>query len=374
MSRIPSKYSTFFTALLFTLGGLFFLTNCQADKEEAASVPETEETSGLGLPEGLPLRILAEKVYLRSVAGVDGEVVAEIPRNELLFGSGEVSPFVTQLTKQGQAYEAPWIKVQTVAGQQGWVFASPDFLKVEADQPSFFLEKRLEATFGKKLAQAYQQYEQSKDSLQRAADLQSSLQALRQLQSVLQEQLNQNSRAASAFWIRELLPELVIHREQEDQPTEIYLDYRPWWALAQQTPDSTDDLYLDICMSAYSEDSIEYRFPDWFFPTSSTDGHSLLGRGIHLEMFEKIENLSQLTPLFNNELQIFKNALIEDILLLNTTYWEEKKEAIAELRAILNRNFAFLEPQERLALQKRLQDFEKAEELGILFNFKSGIY
>jgi hypothetical protein len=374
MKQIPFSLSKLSASVFLCLIILFFVTACQADKEEAASVPDSEESNSLGLPEGLPLRILAEKVYLRSEAGVDGKVVAEIPENELVFGSEEVSAFVTQLKKQGQSYEAPWIKVQTVDGKQGWVFASPAFLQVEGNQASFLLEKRLEATFGKKLARAYQEYERSKDTLQRAADLRNALRALRQLQTVLQEQFQQNNQASSAFWLRDLIPELVIHREQEGQPTEIYLDYRHWWTVAQQTPDSIDDLYLDVCISAYSEDSIEYRFPDWFIPTSPTDGHSLLGRGIHLEMFEKIENLSKLTPLFNNELLFFKNALIEDIILLNTTYWEEKNEASAELEEILKRDFAFLEPQDRLALQKRLDDFKKAEELGILFNFKSGIY
>jgi hypothetical protein len=374
MRQIPSRPSILFTAVFFILLMVFFLLDCQSNEETAVSVPEVEKTNGLGLPEGLPIRVRAEKVYLRSEAGVDGEVVAEIPRNELVFGSEEVSAFVTQLKKEGQTYEAPWIKVQTVAGQQGWVFASPAFLKIEGDQPSFWLKKRLEATFGKETAQAYQQYEQSKDTLQQAVDLQNALRALLQLQSVLQEQFHGNNQLASAFWIRDLLPELVIHREQEAQPTEIYLDYRYWWTVAQQTPDSTDDLYIDICISAYPEDSIEYRFPAWFFPTSSTDGHSLLGRGIHLEMFEKIAHLSKLTPLFNHELQLFKNALIEDVILLHATFWEEKADASAELQEILKRDFAFLEPQDRLALQKRLKDFEKAEELGILFNFKSGIY
>ncbi len=371
-SSLPRILSvTFFSILI--LEGFF---SCQSEKNEQEPNRSASEElqSGPGLPEGLPLRVLADKIYLRSEAGVSGEVIAEIERNERVFGTEEVSSFVTQLQKQNQTYEAPWIKVQTVNGLEGWVFASESFLEAEGEHSSFLLEKRMEATFGKKLAESLRIYERSKDSMVTATNLETSLQALRELQSNFQEQINQADKKKSAFWIRKILPELIIHQEEEDQPTDIYLDYRFWRKMAQQTPDSTDNIFIELCISAYPEDSIEYRFPSWFFPTSLNGGHSLLGRGIHLEMFEKINNLSKITPLFKHELNLFKNALIEDIILLNTTYWEEREKAVAELQKILDRNFSFLEPQDQLALQNRLEAFKKAEELGILFNFKSGVY
>lgn len=374
MRLFPEKtYFSFITiCVAFFLLGI--LTNCQQEEQTTEPSNESQKMAGIGLPEGLPLRIRSEKVYLRSSAGFQSEVIAELTANQRVFEMGEVSAFLSQLQRGGKNYKAPWIKVQTLDGLEGWVFASADFLEMEEKEIPYFSEIQLQAELGKPAFEIYKAYQQSKDSISEATGFLSSFRALQQLQSTCQQNVNQAGQEESAFWLRNLIPELIIQRDQSGQSDEFYMDYRYWFSQAQQTADSTDDIFVDLYISMFPDDSIEYRFPVWFFQTSANDGHSLLGRGIHLEMFEKIEILNKLTPIYEQELMQIKNALVEDIIFLNTTYWEEKEKASAELRQILDRTFTFLTPADRSALEKRLQDFKKSEELGILFNFKSGIH
>jgi hypothetical protein len=321
------------------------------------------------------IRIKTRGVYLRSQAGIEGEVLAELAANSQVLDLGEVSSFVTAIQREGINYEAPWIKVQNQDGQQGWIFAALDFVAAANGDEQFLLEKHMEAALGKQVAEAYQYYQLSKDSMYDAQGLLNAYQALRQLKSVCQQQINQSSDIpSSTYKLPELLPELIVQRDPLDQSITLYLDYRYWWNIAEQTPDSLDNAFVDVCITAYPEDSIEYKFPAWFFQTTPNSGHSLLGRGIHLEMFEKINNLLNLTGIFKEELLLFKNTLIEDIIFLNTTYWEEKELVEKELKKILDRNYAFLDGSDRLALQNRMQAFQKGKESEILFNFKSGIH
>ena len=360
---------------IICLGILWLLIpGCSQDAEEPNKSEPKEELSGLGLPEGLPIKVLSERIFLREQAGFEGTVLAELKRNDRIFDLEETSDFLTQLQKEGVTYEAPWIKVQTLDGKKGWVFAAEGFFMADAQHPDFFTKKRLEAKFGKNIFQAYQTYQDLKDSIQTTANWLTAFQALQGLQSSLQEEVNQSTNVSSAFWIGELIPEIVVQQEENSSTFDFYIDYRYWYNKAQQTADSMDDAFVDLCIAAFPQDSIEYRFPAWFFQTSANGGHSLLGRGIHLEMFEKIENLFKIAPIFENELSILKNSLLDDIVLLNDTYWEEKGKASNEIQQILEGSFSILSETDRLALQNRLESFEKAEELGILFNFKSGIH
>jgi len=356
---------------------VLLLVSCQNKEKEDKNPAPTEEEKKAAPAEvqGLPLQVIADKVYLRSEAGIEGDVVAALPAQSLVYDLGEVSSFLTQIQRQGKNYEAPWLKVQTPEGQSGWVFGSPFMLKTVNVRGDFFLEKRMVAVFGEKVLEAYQTYERQKDSIRQADGFLRAYQSLKQLRSRLLEQLNQEmEKKQDLFWLSDLLPELIPQLNPDDQSPELYLDYRFWLEQARQTNDPADDAFVDICLTAFPDDSIEYRFPAWFLQTSANNGHSLLGRGIHLEMFEKIENLYNISETFKGELALFEEALIEDIILLNTTYWEEKEKVENELKTILNNNYAFLDESNRLALQNRLKAFGQAKELGILFNVKSGVH
>ncbi len=348
---------------------LMLFGSCQQEqpvKNEATSASISPEAAS-----GQVLKIKTAGVFLRASPGIEGDVLAELPPQSIVYDQGKVSPFLTTIRVKGQEYSAPWVQVQTPQGDSGWIFASPAAITT-SNGPSFFLEKRLQAAFDKTVFQLFMDYQQQKDSIRNDTAFLTAFQKLKRLRTELQQAVNSNPAQTDYFWISEVLPELVPQLDPSDQSLDLYIDYRFWLKQTKQTKATTDDQFIELCLTAYPEDSIEYRFPAWFFQTSANNGHSLLGRGIHLEMFEQIDNLYHISEVFQPELEIFKQALVEDIVLLNTTFWEPAALAKKELIALIGNNYAFLDESDHLALQKRLADFEETEKNGLQFNLKAG--
>ncbi len=348
----------------------------QEEKSISAEEDEKEDTLALSQDLGQELIITSDRVYLREEAGVDGKIIQALARGETVYESGEVSSYLTQIRLKGQQYNAPWIKVVTKEGKNGWIFASPALMNAGQNNEIFFWEKNFEATFGQDIFNHYKLYRLQKDSIQDAKGFLKAFQSMQWLKSKVKTAMDRNEKTElqQIFWLVDLFPDWIPQLDPADQSFDLYIDFKAWLADAQGTEDKADDEFLNVCFRAYPEDSIEYQFPAWFIQTSLDNGHSLLGRGIHLEMFEKINNLIIIDETFKEELMKFKIALIEDIVLINSSYWEEKKLAKNELKTILDRKFAFFDASDQLALQNRLKDFDKAEKLGIQFNYKSGIY
>ncbi len=356
------NYAIRFFLLLLLLG------SCQQEKqvEETSNAPTASE-----VVTGQALKIRTSGVFLRKSPGIEGAVLAELPPESIVYDLGGVSPFLTTIRFKGQEYSAPWIQVQTPEKQSGWIFAASAMITT-ANESAFFLEKRLQAAFDEPILQLFEEYQQQKDSIPNDTAFLKAYQQLKRLRFSLQQAMKADPSQTDYFWLGEVLPELVPQLDPADQSLDLYIDYRFWLDKAQKTKEPTDEQFVNICLTAFPEDSIDYRFPAWFFQTSLNNGHSLLGRGIHLEMFEQINNLYIISEVFRPELNLFKQALVEDMVLLNTTFWEPAELAIKELKSILNEDYAFLDESDRLALQKRLADFEQAEKNGLQFNLKAG--
>ena len=61
---------------------------------------------------------------LFSNPGSQGKALRELKPGELLQDLGEVSPFLTPLSLNGQGYTEPWLKVRTHKGEIGWVYGA----------------------------------------------------------------------------------------------------------------------------------------------------------------------------------------------------------------------------------------------------------
>lgn len=80
--------------------------------------------------------------------------------------------------------------------------------------------------------------------------------------------------------------------------------------------------------------------------------YSLLGRGQHLALFERLDALYQSDLNLEEALDPFKQKLLDDIFLTEH-YWLSREEVLAELQAILAADFSCLQKSEKVELSAR---------------------
>ena len=177
------------------------------------------------------------------------------------------------------------------------------------------------------------------------------------------------------FWLKEVLPNFVPQLVAEGTRYYLFNDYGAWLQRSLQTPEPEDDLFMELCISLYPDDSIAYFFPVWFIQTWDYGGHSLLGRKHHRGILSQINAIWGDTAFLAFRAEVFqiKNDIISDIIAPKTTYWEKKEAIIAELDRIIESNYAILNENDKIALRKRRLMFEQAEQNGIQLNQQSGI-
>ena len=362
------------------------LAGCKKD------TPPQEETVEQGsiqsTPEGIKqdnrpqLTIKRTPVRLRATAGVNGKVIKELSRGEVVYDQGEVSNYTNRIELAGKVYYEPWIKVQTTDKTEGWIFASSANIRMNnAEQlNTFLISKRLHSIFGKDNAARLKVYSQSFDNIHSVEGFASVYKAgclLRDTMIRLIEtkvEIGEEDELPNLFWLDDAFPGFIPQLVAEGTSYYLFADYRQFLAKANQTPGQEDNNFIDICLQVFPEDSIEYFFPVWNIQTWDYGGHSLLGRGIHKEVLESLAEFSATTDLFKEEVSRIKDDLINDITGQYVTYWEDTEWILPELDSIISAELEIFTPEDLIALQARRKHFEEAEKNGIEVNHRSGRY
>jgi len=363
-------WSSVFSILLLTVG-------CRQQESDSDSV--VTEHAGEGF--NYDLVVDAETLRLWAEAGLEGEVLRTMPRGTKLKDLGQVSSFTSRIKLAGQVYDEPWIKVQTATGERGWVYARlPDFqLPAGKKSKEWQYEKRLQAYLGSEKTVALTEYQQAFQQINSLTDFaniyEQGMKLRMDLVQALEGEMSQlgMDKQPDLFWLAEVVPAFVPQLVAEGTAYYLFADYHQWLLKAQQTPAPEDDSFINFCISIFPQDSIEYFFPVWEIQTWDYGGHSLLGRGYHFTAIQTIDRLDQQGTTFSSYLQDWKQALIDDITDLKTTYWEEQPVALKELTQIVSAEFACLSRDDKIALQIRLEQFEDATKHNVKFNYKSGL-
>lgn len=177
------------------------------------------------------------------------------------------------------------------------------------------------------------------------------------------------------FWLNEVMPHFVPQLVAEGTTYYLFNDYKSWSAKAAQTPQQEDDLFMQLSLNMFPDDSIEYFFPVWFLQTWDYGGYSLLGRKHHETILNQINATwaDSRFQTFRPEVLAIKDQVVNDITSPHISYWEKKSEIIAELDKIIQSNYDILDENDKMALQKRRKQFENAEKNGIKVNQQAGI-
>ena len=324
----------------------------------------------------------AESVRLRAKPGVEGDVLKILPAGSQLVDLDTVSNFTSQITLNEVNNDAPWLKVKTIEGENGWVYgASMLFEWPDSSSAAIYARKKyLQAIFGQNLSQELAAYKESfafvENEMAFARQYNEGIALRDKLVKKIDQLLEKSTTEAlpDLFWLKEIFPGFVPQLVAEGTAYYLFADYTFWWNLSQKTSAKEDDQFIGLQLLAYPEDSIEYFYPAWTIQTWDYGGHSLLGQGIHHSMLKAlVKNWTAESP-FKASLNQFKDQLVQDMTNASVTYWEPKEKIIKELDSILSQDLAIFTQNDLIAIQTRRKHFEDPEANGLETNHKAGIY
>lgn len=357
----------FFKAFAHFLCCLFLLFNLSSCSSKPGSFPAD------------PTQIMVFKPGLRlfSSPGSQGKALRKLKRGELLHDLGEVSPFLTPLSLNGQGYTEPWLKVRTQKGEIGWVYGAVLYNRQEQAAKQV-LSKRLAALFGISLAQKTDQYKRNFEAAQTDLEL---AQAYHQFREVL-DSLGLHTSFALAVdptytlpnlsWLPQVLPGVVPQMNPKRDAYYFFTHFGVYKRKAQQTKGQSDDDFFDWCILQFPQDSIEYLYPNYLIETENEVAHSLLGRGLHFRALQQLDALYRRKTAFANDLIAAKNRCIDDITASRAAFWETREKIIAELTQICRSDLVILTKADKIALETRLQQLQKPETYGLQTDVQAG--
>ncbi len=312
---------------------------------------------------------------LREEPGPQGRAIRSLQPGSRVRSLGEQSNASTHLELGGRVYNEPWLLVQMADGTEGWAYTLAFLDSLDSGIPP---EVRLRSLFGASLAERLALYREAFRQAQTAeavAQVMAMGLALRDsLVEVLALRALENDGRENLFWLKEAIPAMTPYLAGDGRTYHLFMDYRHFLSLARSSEGAADDDFLELCLMAFPEDSIEHFYPAWVFPAGEKQAHSLLGRGVHFRILEKLDKLLVHKDLFGEEIGRFRHQLLNDIVGAGVTYWESKEKATMELDSILNAGFEVLGTDGREALEARRRQFEDPEKYGLRFNYRSGIY
>ena len=365
MNRSALLYSLLFSLLAGTWA-------CRGEPAAEGKAPERPTPS-----EEEWLVVRRANFQLREEPGNEGLAIRGLQPGERALSLGEQSTFSTALQLEGKAYDEPWLLVQMEDGNQGWVYALA-FLDTLGGGPGLPLTIRLHSLFGAGLTERITLYREAFEQAYTAEMVAQALSMARSLRDTLAPVLAlralQTDKPENLFWLKEALPALAPHLTGDGRTYYLFIDYRPYLSLARDSEGAADDAFMEFCLMAYPEDSIEYFYPSWAFQADEKQVHSLLGRGLHFHFLKELDKLLPYQDLFGEEIGQFRQQLLNDITGASVTYWESREKAVAELDSILQAGFRVLGAEGQQALEARRRQFEDPEKYGISFNYWSGIY
>jgi hypothetical protein len=344
------------------------MSACQPDTNTNDSGTRNEE-------ETHKLVLIMDKLHLRVEPGLKGEIITKLTKGKTVEDLGEVSSFLTPVKMDSVLYCEPWMKVKTDDGQEGWIYAAGIDFNQLMDS---LLAKRTLALLGKPLWDSVTVFADNFAKSESAQEVESLYQQGQRLQNALNLVLETASYNLSdvygipdLFWLKETVPGFVPQLVAEGTIYHLFIDYKQLLKKAKATEPDMDDKFFDICAKIYP-DSIEYFYPAWSIQTWDYGGHSLLGRGLHRNILDRLELFSLETSIFEEQVVEFKQRIIDDITRADISYWESQDEILEEINGIIAAGYTILNTEDKVALEVRQKQFLQPGKFEIKLNLQAG--
>lgn len=323
------------------------------------------------------IKVLIPGLRLFSHPGVEGRALRPLKKGELLEDLGEVSPFLTPLTLAGRSYLEPWLKVRSAKGETAWVYGAVLYNQAGEAAP-LILSKRAAALFGASLANRISSYQQQYEAAQDEQELANAYHQFREILDSLALHtsfalaVDPTYRLPELNWLPQILPAVVPQKSTSSDTYYFFTHFGQYHQKALQTQGQNDDAFFGYCLQEFPNDSIEYLFPSYTIETEAEKGHSLLGRGLHIQALQQLDALYRRKTPFESDLIAAKNRCIDDITASRAAFWETRDKIIAELAQICDSDLAILTKADNIALKTRLQQMQDPEKYGLKTDVQAG--
>ncbi|MGH1335283.1 MAG: hypothetical protein ACRBFS_04080 [Aureispira sp.] len=345
--------------------------------DSTPKAPVFTERQVTGLPIVLVVRTTSAQAHERP--DFAAPVVATYQKEDsLVFTNRATEQHSTQLL-EGFTYQEPWLRIILPNQKMAWIYGAMVSFNAQT-QPALaelVLYPRVTALFGADLAQQmgiYQKEVQNTSSLpgfhalyNRAQNIKDSLEW--HFTNLLHS--NPNTPETDFFWLNELLDGLLLHYIPEQKKYYLFRDLKRWQQISQETPAVEDDAFMEALLAAYPADSIAYYYYGWQLPLEDQSSCSLLGSNIHATALEKIATALDSASYFLPELQALQQAILDDITT-SDRYWMPSEAIQEELDRILQKNYAFLDRGNRVALKTKRTFLSAPKEHDLVLNLFEG--
>ncbi|MBC7775314.1 MAG: SH3 domain-containing protein, partial [Phycisphaerae bacterium] len=202
------------------------------------------------------LFVHAAQTSLRAEPSEKSREIATLQKGQALTDLGEVGPSETQIAVGEELFQTPWIKVQTVEDQSGWVLAWA--VRPAKETKDWLLQKRLVCYFGEALASRRNTLCETFPHLKMEGQLAESWRDATALRDTFLQMLSR--RPESGFqpnfnWLNDALPGFLYQRSGESGRPYLFADFAAWQQKALKTNGLQDDVFFESCFVAFSRDS-----------------------------------------------------------------------------------------------------------------------
>jgi len=362
-----------------------FLIACGGDKAgtsettvaDSSTTVENETTESKAAP--LIFTTNLDNLRLRDQPGTDGKEIARLPLGTKVYDTGEVSDFTTPLKLRGVKFDEPWIKIKTAQDLSGWIYGGGLSYNLDPANPAAqaLMQKRLIGLFGKSLADDVDHYRKNYNNANTAEAFakvyDEGIELRDNFVRLLEDKIEVNhDQLPDLFWLKQAVPGYIPQLAAEGTIYYLFNDYKQFQQKAKSTSGTEDDEMAQLFFQVHDMDSIERFYPVWFMQTWDYGGHSLLGRGIHVKLFDEMERLNKQSKFFAKPITDLKNKLVSDITEQQSAYWEKKDKVIAELKKIIATDYTLFTKEDRVLLESRMKMMERAAENKIEFGAREG--
>ncbi len=318
---------------------------------------------------------------LREKEGKSGKIIDVLPARTKLIATGQVSEHRTEEVLRGIRFNEPWVEVKTKNGKVGWVFGGAlKFSDVALGTiGQKLLRQRLDYYFGEELGKQIYEFKDSFEKKQTgdefAALYNKSTEIVTAANKVLEKRVlvDEKTPIPDFSWVVNRLPGHIVHKLSQNGTFHIFRDFRVFADKSKTTLGKIDDAFFNLCLKIFDVDSIEYIIPGWQMDVPQIGIVSLLGKGTHYDVLNKMNNILTGSKLFEKEINAYKSLVMEDLLNESATYWYSKDKVLKELDSIISAEFGILTKNDLIALKTRRDRIDKAEENGIVVNLRAGM-
>ncbi len=342
---------------------LMFVTACgDTDQPEVKTIKITNASSANDADAPVVIKIILNTVNMRKSPNISSPVVAKLPANSKLEWLGQVSKVTAPIKLRGVRYNDPWLYVKTNEGKTGWIYAATASVD-STNNPSKSLQqllvrRRAQGFFGAEIVTAMDNYRAAyvqANTSDKFANMYIYGLGLRdKMVQVLRKKASTDSQnPADMSWLDSLLPGYKHARVAEGTAYYLFADYQQWAAKARQTSGVEDDQFIELYQAIFP-DAQEGFFPAWMEQISDYGARSLLGRGIHKKILDKLDALNASSSPFSEILNSLKHEIIQDITNTRNNFSEPVNKRKEEIRSILNAGYSILSDKDKKALENLL--------------------